>query len=66
MSERPDHNAPFPDDHENHGLPEDAPHVPNPYEEDDIPVNTPPDEEGEIPRKRDDSDDDKEDPYQVE
>ena len=51
MSEHPDHNAPFPNKH--HGLPEDAPSSPNPYEEDDL-VN----KEGEIPRKRDDSTDD--------
>ncbi|MBS0967424.1 hypothetical protein CYR40_09175 [Chimaeribacter arupi] len=57
MSEHPDHNAPFPNKH--HGLPEDAPNSPNPYEEDDL-AN----KEGEIPRKRDDSSDDKEDPYE--
>ncbi|QHM71120.1 hypothetical protein [Mixta intestinalis] len=63
MSERPDHNKPFPDDHKHHGLPEVAPHAPNPYEEDDFAANGAPDRAGEIPRKRDDSSDDKDDPY---
>lgn len=66
MSERPDHNKPFPDDNKYHGLPEDAPHSPNPYEEDDMAHGedggTQP--EGEIPRKRDDSNDDQQDPFE--
>ncbi|MCE0489585.1 hypothetical protein LU196_05890 [Pantoea sp. Mb-10] len=45
------------------GLPEAAPHANNPYEEDDHPVVDNADPRGEIPRTRDDSEDDKKDPY---
>lgn len=44
------------------GLPESAPDAGNAHEEDDRPGNAPR-EHGEIPRKRDDSKDDKKDPY---
>lgn len=65
MSDRPDHNKPYPDDNEKHGLPEDAPNSPNPYEEDDIGAEDIDNSEGEIPRKRDDSKDDEKDPWQA-
>ncbi|MCT4703742.1 hypothetical protein MUA02_17965 [Enterobacteriaceae bacterium H20N1] len=44
------------------GLPESAPNVSNAYEEDDRPSKEP-GKHGEIPRKRDDSEDDKKGPY---
>ncbi|WP_147198372.1 hypothetical protein AAGQ96_12015 [Pantoea sp. MBD-2R] len=46
------------------GLPEAAPSAGNPYEEDDHPAKDAPDQHGEIPRHRDDSEDDKQDPYE--
>ncbi|BAN98121.1 hypothetical protein E05_33550 [Plautia stali symbiont] len=46
------------------GLPETAPHAGNAYEEDDHPAQDDAREYGEIPRTRDDSQDDKKDPYQ--
>ena len=44
--------------------PESTPHVGNAYEEDDHPAVDAPNEHGEIPRTRDDHNDDKKDPYQ--
>ncbi|MEZ3414437.1 hypothetical protein HP563_05170 [Pantoea dispersa] len=46
------------------GLPEAAPHAGNAYEEDDHPAQDDAREHGEIPRTRDESQDDKKDPYQ--
>lgn len=46
------------------GLPEAAPSAGNAYEEDDHPAKDAPDEHGEMPRTRDDSQADKKDPYQ--
>ncbi|MBV4365079.1 hypothetical protein ACMGGR_08295 [Erwinia sp. BNK-24-b] len=46
------------------GLPEAAPSAGNAYEEDDHPARDNPDEHGEMPRTRDDSQADKKDPYQ--
>jgi len=46
------------------GLPEAAPSAGNAYEEDDHPAKQAPEDQGEIPRTRDDSEDDKSDPYQ--
>lgn len=45
------------------GLPEAAPQAGNAYEEDEHTATDRPDEHGEIPRTRDDSEDDKVDPY---
>ncbi|MEM6160082.1 hypothetical protein AAH446_05910 [Erwinia sp. P6884] len=50
------------------GLPEAAPEAGNAYEEDEMsvkehPAKENPDEHGEVPRTRDDSQDDKVDPY---
>lgn len=46
-------------------LPESAPHVGNAYEEDDHPATDAPKDHGEVPRKNDDSQDDKKDPYKA-
>jgi len=46
------------------GLPEAAPNVGNAYEEDDHPAKDKPNEHGEIPRTRDDSEDHKHDPFE--
>lgn len=43
--------------------PESIPHVGNAYEEDDHPASDAPNEHGEIPRTRDDSESDEKDPY---
>ncbi len=45
------------------GLPEAAPSAGNAYEEDDHPARDAPGQHGEIPRHRDDSQDDRQDPY---
>ena len=45
------------------GLPEVAPDASNAHEEDDHPIRDEPGKHGEIPRTRDDSEDDKKDPY---
>ncbi|WP_034948259.1 hypothetical protein [Erwinia oleae] len=45
------------------GLPENAPDVGNAYEEDDYPAKDSPQEHGEVPRTRDDSDHHKKDPF---
>ncbi len=47
------------------GLPENAPHSGNAYEEDDHPAKDAPKDHGEIPRKNDDSQDDKKDPFEA-
>jgi len=46
-------------------LPEAAPHVGNAYEEDDHPATDAPKDHGEVPRKNDDSQDDKKDPFKA-
>ncbi len=45
------------------GLPEAAPNAGNAWEEDEHQVNDAPNKQGEIPRKRDDSEDDEKDPF---
>lgn len=47
------------------GLPEAAPHAGNAYEEDERQVQDAPNKQGEIPRKRDDSKDDEQDPFKA-
>ncbi|WP_165463034.1 hypothetical protein [Atlantibacter sp.] len=47
------------------GLPEAAPNAGNAYEEDELQVQDAPNKQGEIPRKRDDHDDDKKDPFKA-
>ncbi|MEX5411581.1 hypothetical protein GV764_02195 [Atlantibacter hermannii] len=47
------------------GLPEVAPNAGNAYEEDERQVKDAPNKQGEIPRKRDDSEDDEKDPFKA-
>lgn len=62
MTDQSKHKKPLANDNQHHGLPEDAPHSPNPHEDDD--VSTPdPDTQGEVPRKRDDSGDAEDGPF---
>ncbi|NEG63859.1 hypothetical protein GQQ23_16115 [Pantoea agglomerans] len=46
-------------------LPEAAPNAGNAYEEDDHPATDAPKDHGEVPRKNDNSQDDKKDPYKA-
>lgn len=45
------------------GLPEAAPNAGNAYEEDELQMQDAPNKQGEIPRKRDDHEDDEKDPF---